>query len=199
MQQLNMFEPAEVKSKLEEQIQGLKYIPNYISKKDEQELLDIIDKQPWLTDLKRRVQHYGYKYDYRNRAVDRGQYLGPLPEWINALSQRLYEDSIFKVQPDQVIINEYLPGQGIAPHIDCEPCFEDTICSLSLGSSCMMEFLKDLSKSSLMLEPCSLLVLSGDARYKWMHGISARKSDHYNGNKFWRERRVSLTFRKVIF
>ncbi|MCC2646349.1 MAG: Alkylated repair protein [Rickettsiaceae bacterium] len=197
MQQLNMFEPADGTPKTEVQILGLKYLPNYISKEEELELLEIIDSKNWLLDLKRRTQHYGYKYDYRNRSIDQSQYLGPLPEWLDALSQRLYFEGIFKVQPDQVIINEYLPGQGIAPHIDCETCFEDTICSLSLGSSCLMEFSKELTKYSLMLEPCSLVILSSDARYKWKHGISARRSDYYNGAKIWRERRVSLTFRKV--
>ena len=29
-----------------------------------------MDARPWLSDLKRRVQHYGYKYDYRARAID---------------------------------------------------------------------------------------------------------------------------------
>jgi alkylated DNA repair dioxygenase AlkB len=43
---------------------------------------------------------------------------------------------------DQGIVNEYEPGQGIAPHVDCVPCFADTIASLTLGSSCLMEFTK---------------------------------------------------------
>lgn len=49
-------------------------------------------------------------------------------------------------------------------------------------------------KKNIYLESRSLLVLKGDARYKWKHGIAARKSD--NGVK--RQRRISLTFRKVI-
>lgn len=46
----------------------------------------------------------------------------------------------------------------------------------------------------IYLEPRSLLILKDDARYKWKHGITSRKSD--NGVK--RQKRVSLTFRKVI-
>jgi hypothetical protein len=45
--------------------------------------------------------------------------------------------------------------------------------------------------------PKSVLSFSGDARYKWMHGIPPRKSDDQNGVKVNRNRRVSLTFRKV--
>lgn len=74
------------------------------------------------------------------------------------------------------------------------PCFSDTICSLSLGSGCIIDLTNSDIKNSIYLEPRSLLVLKNEARYKWKHGITSRKSD--NGIK--RQRRVSLTFRKVI-
>lgn len=41
-------------------IPGLMYIPSYINPEVEKELINIIDEQTWITDLKRRVQHYGY-------------------------------------------------------------------------------------------------------------------------------------------
>jgi alkylated DNA repair dioxygenase AlkB len=50
----------------------------------------------------------------------------------------------------------------------------------------------------VLLEPRSLVVLKGEARYGWMHGIPARKSDDVEGRTLKRSRRVSLTFRKVI-
>lgn len=50
----------------------------------------------------------------------------------------------------------------------------------------------------ILLEPCSLVILKEDARYNWMHGIKALKTDTYNIQKIVRNRRVSLTFRKVI-
>ncbi len=42
-------------------VPGLQYIPNYLSSQDQEQLLAAIDQQSWLTDLKRRVQHYGYR------------------------------------------------------------------------------------------------------------------------------------------
>lgn len=161
MKQLNMFEPANFEPFTEEHIPGLKYTPNYISNTQELELLNIIDAEPWITDLKRRVQYYGYKYDYKSRSIDHSYYLGPLPEWLMVICEQLYSEGIFRDLPDQVIVNEYMPGQGIAPHIDCEPCFGDTICSLSLASSCLMEFSKDDIKAYRLLEPRGLLILSG--------------------------------------
>jgi alkylated DNA repair dioxygenase AlkB len=182
------------------EIHGLCYIPNFITTAEEQALLQAIDAQPWLTDLKRRVQHYGWKYDYTARRVDETMRLGSLPDWLMVLCQKLERHGYFSKPPDQVIINEYQPGQGISPHIDCVPCFEETIASLSLGSPCVMDFIHaDTGVKSLrLLEPRSLLLFSGDARYHWKHSIAARKSDKHNGQIIPRSRRVSLTFRNVV-
>lgn len=176
-------------------IPGLTYISNYISLRHEEELLKLIDAQSWNVELKRRTQHYGYKYDYTAKFIDPSYHLGDIPDWINELCYQLCSKSIFIAKPDQVIINEYTPGQGIVSHIDCVPCFGGTICSLSLASGCIMDLTNDSgTKKAIYLERRSLLILQGDARYKWKHGIAARKSD--NGVK--RQRRISLTFRKVI-
>lgn len=179
---------------------GAQYLPDYIDRSEAIKLLSHIDNLPWLGDLKRRVQHYGYRYDYKARRITTDSYLGALPDWLDELAGRLRKDEIFDLRPDQVIVNEYLPGQGIAAHVDCEPCFGETIASLSLGSPCVMEFSSVQSGSYLArtLEPHSLLVLKGAARFGWKHGIPARKTDLIDGRKVARVRRVSLTFRSVV-
>lgn len=98
-------------------IPGLTYIPDFIMKEEEKSLIENIDNSPWINDLKRRVQHYGYKYDYKARAVNDDAYLGLLPEWLKPLGRRLFDEGIFPAVPDQVIVNEYEPGQGISPHL----------------------------------------------------------------------------------
>lgn len=178
-------------------ISGLRYIPNFISAAQSAELLERIDKQDWRADLKRRVQHYGYIYDYRSRGISHDMKLGPLPNWLSELGSKLVEQNIFAQIPDQVIINEYEPGQGISAHIDCVPCFGNHIASISLGGAVNMEFDKGGEIHSLRLMPQSLLVLSGEARLKWRHAIAARKSDRVDEQKVARSRRVSLTFRTV--
>lgn len=181
-------------------IKGLTYIPNYITAWQETALLNQIDNQPWLNDLKRRVQHYGYKYDYKARMISADFKLGAFPEWLVPYCNTLSEQQAFSQVPDQVIINEYQPGQGISPHIDCVSCFTETIASLSLGSACVMELTqrRGVIKVPILLEPCSLLILRADARYNWNHAIMPRKTDSYNGSFLYRSRRVSLTFRNVI-
>lgn len=181
-------------------IPGLTYLADIITPDDEKRLISIIDEHPWITDLKRRVQHYGYRYDYRARRVEPTMYLGALPEWAQAVAEKLHADHWIEVVPDQLIINEYHPGQGIARHVDCIPCFGDVILSLSLGSACVMTFteLKTKIEIPVLLEPRSLVVMTGESRYNWQHGIAARMTDVYEGQTIQRQRRLSLTFRKVI-
>lgn len=189
------------KSKTVIPIKGLHYIPDFISEGEHKEIWDAINKENWLDDLKRRVQHYGYKYDYKKRSLDYSMYIGAIPQWTNFVAERIVEKGYMRELPDQVIVNEYLPGQGIADHIDCEPCFEDTIVSLSLGSPCVMDFKNKEDKKDkyeVLLEPKSLVVITDEARYKWTHGISSREKDKWLGKIIHRKTRISLTFRKVI-
>lgn len=159
-----------------------------------------LDSAEWSDVLKRRVQHFGYRYDYKARTITADSYLGKLPAWLAVLAERLVDRGYCKSLPDQVIANEYLAGQGISAHVDCVPCFGDTIISVSLLSACEMVFrdLQSLERRTVLLAPRSGLLLSGAGRYNWTHEIPARKADVVNGIKLPRERRISLTFRKVI-
>ncbi len=181
-------------------IPGLRYLAEYVDEAREQDLIATIDRQPWLGELRRRVQHYGYKYDYKGRKVTREMYLGPLPDWLQPLCEELKRGGLMPRVADQVIVNEYAAGQGIAPHVDCVPCFADTIASLTLGSSCVLEFtkVKTREKVPVFLQRRSLVVLSGEARYEWRHAIPPRKSDPHEGHMVPRGRRLSLTFRNVL-
>lgn len=180
-------------------IAGLVYIPNYISSQEEQELLAVLDAQSWSNEISRRVQQYGYRYDYRARSIMLEDYLGKLPDWTTSLAERLVAEKKFSQAPDQLIVNEYLPGQGIGPHIDCTVCFGPVVASLSLISSAVMVFVHTVTKTKieLLLEPRSLLLLTDEARYDWKHGIVARTSDSLNGLAMERQRRISLTLRTV--
>lgn len=184
-------------------IKGLSYFPDFLSQEQHMSLLNKIDNEysdRWLNDLARRVQHYGFRYKYKARRADSSTYLGPLPPFLADIGIRLVKESYFPNLPDQAIVNEYLPGQGISGHVDCIPCFGPIIASISLGSSCAMDFFRNDDKYhvQIVLEPRSLLVLSEDARYMWTHKIAGRRSDKIDGQMRPRGRRVSITFRTVI-
>jgi hypothetical protein len=83
---------------------GLAYLPDFIDRAEEALLLRTIDARPWLRTLKRRVQHYGYAYDYSAKAITRALYLGPLPDWLSASAAALRRKGVFAQMPDQVIV-----------------------------------------------------------------------------------------------
>ena len=179
---------------------GIVYSPDIVTAEEEDAIRLRLDADRWSNTLKRRVQHFGYVYDYKARSVTADAYLGRLPEWLERLAQGLVSQGYFTELPDQVIANEYMPGQGISAHVDCVPCFNDTIVSISLLSQCEMVF-RDRSSSTavaLMLQRRSAVLLKGPGRYDWTHEIPAHKSDLVGGARMMRDRRISLTFRKVI-
>jgi len=197
----------EVQSELEgflesdvRRIPGMTYIDCYLNFEEQRQLLEIVDEQVWSRELQRRVQQYGYSYEHQDGSIVASNYLGVLPDWASSMAKRLASD-FSTIVPDQLLVNEYQPGQGTKSHIDCIPCFGNTIFVLSFGSPCVMDFTdsQTVEQVSTLLLPGSLAILQGAARYRWLHGIAARKVDMYRGREFIRTRRVSLTFREVLF
>jgi alkylated DNA repair dioxygenase AlkB len=183
---------------------GLALLPDVLAdERDRQVLCDWIDAQPWDTGLRRRVQQYGWRYDYSARRVTASDRLGPLPPPITAVADlaaaSIQQATGQTVRFDQAIVNEYLPGQGIAAHVDCIPCYGPVIASLSLGSGCLMRLAHRESGAvrDIWLPVGSLLVLTGPARTEWTHAIAARKSDRVAGRVLPRARRISVTLRSV--
>lgn len=163
-------------------VPGLCYIPNYCDTKQSEKLIKLIDNNQWNTDLKRRTQHYGFKYDYTSRTAKIKA--DPIPNIIKLLQP-------FKA--NQVIINEYEPGQGIGAHTDHVKVFDNPIATLSLLSSIPMIFKNGDIIHTLILEPHSMVVMIDEARYKWTHSIAAKIKD----NGIPRSRRVSITYRRL--
>jgi len=170
-------------------IPGLAYFADCISEDDERTLVRDIDQLAWDTSWRRRRQMYGGAYGG-------GADAPPIPDWGTKIAERIFADGITHEPFNSMLVNEYLPGQGIALHRDYEP-FGRTVASLSLLSPCVMDFRHKATqrKERLLLEPRSLLVLSDVARYEWEHGIAPRKKDHWHGFHWKRGRRLSVTFR----
>ncbi|WP_321804273.1 alpha-ketoglutarate-dependent dioxygenase AlkB [Burkholderia sp. BCC1988] len=175
---------------------GLSTIADFISDDEESALLAEIERGDWLDTLTRRVQHYGWKYDYRDRKIKPESYLGPLPRWAADLAERLVRDGLVSELPDQVIVNEYVGNQGIAKHVDCPECFRGAIATISLVESWSMLFrtLDGTHKVERLLQRRSAVVLDGEVREKWTHEIPKRKKE----GAALRGRRISITFRKVV-
>ena len=181
-------------------IQGLVYMTEFLSENEEDRVLREIDGSPWLEDLHRRVQHYGWRYDYRARQIDPSMHLGALPQWARKLGHRLVELGLLGEMPDQVIVNEYRGNQGISLHTDARS-FADGIGTISLLESWEMNFRLGRDRRKVRLERRSALIMHRDARFKWKHEISKRQYEPnlpgITPKRVRRVRRVSLTFRVV--
>ncbi|KAF3942930.1 hypothetical protein CMV_030463 [Castanea mollissima] len=203
-------------------IPGLYLVHDFVSTKEEEELLASIDERPWKSLAKRRVQHYGYEFCYETRNVNTRQHLGELPSFVSPILEKISLfpdlDNAASIVLDQLTVNEYPPGVGLSPHIDTHSAFEGFIFSLSLAGPCIMEFRRytdgdwlnnniktqtpengsNFLRKAIYLPPRSMLLLSGEARYAWHHYIPHHKIDLVKDSVIRRgSRRVSFTFRKV--
>ncbi|XP_048199730.1 alkylated DNA repair protein alkB homolog 8 [Perognathus longimembris pacificus] len=201
---------------------GLLVVEEIISSEEEKMLLESInweentDNKNCQKSLKhRRVKHFGYEFHYENNHVDIDKPLpGGLPDICEHMLEKWLKEGYIKHKPDQLTINQYEPGHGIPAHIDTHSAFEDEIVSLSLGSEIVMDFKHpDGVSVQVMLPRRSLLVMTGECRYLWTHGITPRKFDTVQASEHYRSGiitsdigdltlskrgvRTSFTFRKV--
>ena len=170
---------------------GLTYVPDYLSRDQELRLIRMIGPGAWDHTYERRRKQYG------------GRYLGgdlagvlPVPKWLDQLMDRVVVDGYLPLRPKGALINEYLPGQGIADHVDRASRAGGKVISISLGSGAEMRFVEPCGqRHHVYLEPRSLLLMEGDARDLWTHGISGRLTDKHMGVSVPRGRRLSITLR----
>ena len=160
-------------------VPGLQIIEGFLSQEEQEACVRHVDAamDQWRNDLSRRVQHYGWRYDYKARSITPDMYLGALPSWLSSLAHKLYKETgLFPRVPEQVIVNEYVPGQGIAMHID-HPGFGPTVCTISLLDDWEMDFSRNWKdKEPALLQRGSCVLLTDESRSVWQHGIAPRKS-----------------------
>ena len=84
---------------------GLVYRSGFLNECEESEIVRWIDAQPWDCGLARRVQHFGWRYDYQARTVFPEDWLGPLPGPLRELADRLFDAGLVSERMDQAIIN----------------------------------------------------------------------------------------------
>ncbi|KAG1693946.1 Alkylated DNA repair protein alkB 8 [Nymphon striatum] len=185
---------------------GLRIIDDFISAEDELCLLESIGIKS--TNLKHRtVKHFGFEFLYSSNNVDSSKPLlnSPIPSFCNDLMKQALKLNYIDSMPDQLTVNQYLPGQGIPPHIDTHSAFTDEILSLSLGAEVVMDFVNQLTLDEIpvLVPRRSLLIMSGESRCCWSHGIKPHKTDIVPVSKgkgltlLTRETRTSFTFRKL--
>jgi alkylated DNA repair protein alkB homolog 6 len=226
------------------------YISEFISEAEQQALLDKVRMQSllvrvradlkkieqapkprWKQLSKRRLQTWPSDLT-KNTLLD-----APLPKWlIEPIITRIHSIPLTSSDPQKhmfsdsphggpnhVLINEYLPGQGIMPHKD-GAAYHPVVCTVSLGSSLCLDLygtkddgtIESEPRAKILQEPRSLLITTGELYTNYLHGIAEvdeevnlgpstvsnwellRSTDEIIEGRFHRLTRTSLTYRDVI-
>ncbi|KAF5482300.1 hypothetical protein F2P56_002882 [Juglans regia] len=184
------------------------YIPDFITETEQTMLLSNVygaSMSKWKSLKNRRLQNWG------GVVHEKGLLPQDLPPWLTKITEKIYEESgLFPSAINHVLINEYLPNQGIMPHQD-GPAYFPVVAILSLGSSVVMDFtphsrlslctndvkddnsngatsdiekdecLDDHHPFSVLLMPRSLLIFKDEAYSDYLHGIKDSEVQQYTG------------------
>jgi len=127
---------------------SLYYVPDFITAEEEQALLRNVYAAPkpkWTQLSNRRLQNWG------GLPHPKGMVPEPMPEWLSRICERIGDTGAFEganLRPNHVLVNEYLPGQGIMPHTD-GPLYYPTVTTISLGDSLVLDFYRALNDAEL--------------------------------------------------
>ena len=161
---------------------GMRYETDFLSREEELHWIAFAQAQP-LAEMnykgyqaRRRVVSFGGKYDYVANRLDEGP---PIPRELDPLRAKVAR--WLGVEPDaftQVLVAEYREGTPLGWHRDV-PDFEDVV-GVSLLSEAVMRFRPDPPDApkrsgivKLAVQPRSVYLLRGPARWEWQHSVTA--------------------------
>ncbi|GLB44492.1 putative 2OG-Fe(II) oxygenase superfamily protein [Lyophyllum shimeji] len=181
------------------------YIPDYVTLEEEQYLIRKITETPqqkWKQLANRRLQVWGGEITVKNVLL--AQEMPPFLRSYPNIMPRLQDTGVFASSPhrgpNHVILNEYLPGQGIMPHED-GPTYHPVVATISLGSHSVFHYYRynpadahspdgtaapprEGGRSidatpvlTLFLEPRSLVISRGPMYTSHLHGIRETSQD----------------------
>lgn len=159
-------------------------------------------QQKWKQLANRRLQVWGGEITSKNVLFTQAMppFLGLYPDIITRLKDTGVFASSSHGAPNHVILNEYLPGQGIMPHED-GPSYYPVVATISLGSHSVFHYyqynpaddrLPDRTRTppheggrsidprpvlTLFLEPRSLVISKGPMYTSHLHGIRETSKD----------------------
>lgn len=154
---------------------GLSLIYDFITKEEENEIVNHIEKTPRRKTADRNsVKRYGIGASYQDNIVSK-----TIPLFLQNLSQKLIDQNLIAIKPKLISINEYYSGQTISSHIDSKES-GDVITTLSLFGHATMIFQKGKTKIPIELPPRCLVQMRDEARNLWLHSISPVQSTRYS-------------------
>ncbi|KPI87743.1 hypothetical protein ABL78_3152 [Leptomonas seymouri] len=180
-------------------IEGLYVVGNVLTLEEERKIIDFLDNPspfPTWKDSQsgRRKQDYGPRRNFKKKKMKPAEMpMMPLAfkNIFSAISSAVEKCTGKPYSIAEVSALEYSSDSlsNFDPHVDDTWLWGDRIAGLNLNSESAMTFVDpDGECCDVFFAERTFFLMSGDCRYKWMHGI---RPDHVHG------RRISLTFREL--
>lgn len=170
--------------------EGLVVRENFLSAVEERQLLDACQRLPFAPfqfrgfEGNRRVASFGWQYDFNRGRLNEA---APIPDFLRALAPAIA--TLDSDGFDQISVLEYRPGAGIGWHRD-RPLFGNVV-GLSLLAPCRFRLRRaqdgGWERYAFSALPRSAYMLSGAARWEWMHSVPPVDALRY-----------AITFRKLL-
>ncbi|KAI1298732.1 Alpha-ketoglutarate-dependent dioxygenase alkB -like protein 4 [Halotydeus destructor] len=177
-------------------IEGVFLVDNCITVKQETSLIEQIDRKEWVCSQSgRRKQDFGPKANFKRKKCKLGEFAG-LPLYIKDILfdiKEKYAEALSDFLPVELCNLDYEPSRGSAidPHKDDDWLWGNRLVTLNYGSPTILTLTKQHVPGieiAIDMRPRSLLVLSDEARYDWLHSVQRK---HITG------RRVATTLREL--
>jgi 2-oxoglutarate-Fe(II)-dependent oxygenase superfamily protein len=166
--------------------EGLRYQSGFITDEEERGLINAFASLPLAPfqfgafEGKRRVASFGVRYDFGDQRLHAAD---PFPDFIMPLAARAETFAgLERGAIRHVLCTAYGTGAGIGWHRD-KAAF-DVVLGLSLGSACPFRFRRKAAarwqRFTLDAAPCSIYLMTGEARSVWEHSIPPVESPRWS-------------------
>jgi alkylated DNA repair dioxygenase AlkB len=154
---------------------GLVLCTEFLDISEELEIESHIPKTPKINQNTRNsIKRYGSNVPYKNQIEST-----TIPQYLESLSTKIVERGLLLSKPNSISINEYLPGNSIAPHIDSLESGQ-IITIISLLSDAIMVFSKNDEQYKITIPSRSIMQLKDEIRFEWKHSIEPVKLKRYS-------------------
>lgn len=179
------------------QIEDITIIGDVITQDEERYLVDQIDSGSWINSQSgRRKQDFGPKINFKKQKISLGTFKG-FPLYIKCIWRRLQE-SISELSDFNAVEMCHLEydsarGSSIEAHFDDFWVWGGRLVTLNYLSTSVLTLTHPTDECvkkfeiAIQMPPRSLLILAGDARYKWLHQIKRSDIDGRRMATTWRE------------
>jgi alkylated DNA repair dioxygenase AlkB len=154
---------------------GLILIPDFLTESEEHDIVcNIPESKAKRGSDRNSIRRFGSNVPYKNQMSS-----DIIPDYLDRIGQKLFDKQLLPIKPNSISINEYLPENSIAPHIDSIES-GPIITVLSLLSDATMVLSNRDKDYSIIIPRLSILQLKDEIRYKWTHSILPVKSKRYS-------------------